>query len=235
MTALLPTATTTTTIPPITTTTNPAAATAAATVANNTEIASNFTTFLQLLTTQLQNQDPLSPMDTNQFTQQLVEFAGVEQQMQTNSTLSTLVSLQQSAQTTQALSLVGANVVVNGTTAQLANSQATWMLNSTQPATATITITAPSGQTAFSATGAINSGAQPFTWNGVGNDGTTWPAGNYTLTATAVSASGQTVPITTQVEGKVNSVDLTQTPPVLVIGGQNYTINDIQQIIAPTQ
>ncbi len=226
----------TTIIPPVTTTTNPNAN--AATVANavdNTEIASNFTTFLQLLTTQLKNQDPLSPMDTNQFTQQLVEFAGVEQQMKTNTTLSTLVSLQQSAQTSQALTLVGANVVVNGTTAQLANGQATWMLNATQPATATVTITAPNGQTAFSTTGAINSGAQPFTWNGVGNDGTTWPVGNYTLTATAVSASGQTVPITTQVEGKVNSVDLTQTPPVLSIGGQNYTINDIQQIIAPSQ
>src|SRR5580704_10517532 len=128
---------------------------AAAAAANSPEIASNFTTFLQLLTTQLQNQDPLSPMDTNQFTQQLVEFAGVEQQMQTNSTLSTLVSLQQSAQTTQALSLVGATVVVNGTTAQLANGQAAWMLNSTQPATATITITAPNGQTAYSGTGAI--------------------------------------------------------------------------------
>src|SRR5580704_2655101 len=106
MTSILPTATTTTTVPAITTTTNPAAATAAATAADNTEIASNFTTFLQLLTTQLQNQDPLSPMDTNQFTQQLVEFAGVEQQMQSNDSLSTLVSLQQSAQSTQALSRV---------------------------------------------------------------------------------------------------------------------------------
>jgi flagellar basal-body rod modification protein FlgD len=236
MTTILPNPTTTTTIPPVTTTTNPNAN--AATVANavdNTEIASNFTTFLQLLTTQLKNQDPLSPMDTNQFTQQLVEFAGVEQQMKTNTTLSTLVSLQQSAQTSQALTLVGANVVVNGTTAQLANGQATWMLNATQPATATVTITAPSGQTAFSTTGAINSGSQPFTWNGVGNDGTTWPAGNYTLTATAVTASGQSTPVTAQVEGRVNSVDLTQTPPVLSIGGQNYTINDIQQIIAPSQ
>jgi flagellar basal-body rod modification protein FlgD len=126
-------------------------------------------------------------------------------------------------------------VVVNGTTAQLANGQAAWMLNSTQPATATITITAPNGQTAYSGTGAINSGSQPFTWNGTGNDGTVWPAGNYTLTATAVSASGQSTPITTQVEGSVSSVDLTQTPPALVIGGKNYTINDIQQIIAPGQ
>lgn len=221
----------TTIVPPITTTNNPAAATTSA--LDNTEIASNFTTFLQLLTTQLKNQDPLSPMDTNQFTQQLVEFAGVEQQMKTNDTLSTLVTLQQSAQTSQALSLVGATVVVNGTTAQLINNKATWALNATQPATATITITAPSGATVFTGTGPINAGSQTYTWNGVGNDGNTWPAGNYTLTATAVTASGQSTTVTTQVEGQVSSVDLTKTPPVLAIGGQNYTINDIQRILAP--
>ena len=180
----------------VTSAANPAASVSSA-LGNSTEIASNFTTFLQLLTTQLKNQDPLSPMDTNQFTQQLVEFAGVEQQMKTNDTLSTLVSLQQSAQTTQALSLVGATVVVNGTTAQLANGSAVWSLSATQPATATITITAPSGQTVYSTSGTVNPGNQIFTWDGVGNDGTTWPAGNYTLTATAVTAAGQSTTITT--------------------------------------
>jgi flagellar basal-body rod modification protein FlgD len=220
-----------TTVSPVTSASNPAASVSSA--VNNTEIASNFTTFLQLLTTQLQNQDPLSPMDTNQFTQQLVEFAGVEQQMTTNDTLATLVSLQQSAQTSQALSLVGATVVVNGTTAQLANGQATWSLTATQPATATVTITAPSGQTVYTATGAVNVGSQPFTWNGVGSDGTTWPAGNYTLTATAVTASGQSTTITSQVEGQITSVDLTQTPPLLAMGGQNYKVTDIQRIVVP--
>ncbi|MGH6663634.1 MAG: FlgD immunoglobulin-like domain containing protein, partial [Pseudolabrys sp.] len=72
----------------------------------------------------------------------------------------------------------------------MANGQASWSLNATQPATATVTITAPSGVTAYTATGAVNPGAQTFTWNGVGNDCTQWPVGNYTLTATAVSASG---------------------------------------------
>ena len=222
----------TTIIPPVTSATNPAGAVSSA-LNNTTEIASNFTTFLQLLTTQLQNQDPLSPMDTNQFTQQLVEFAGVEQQMKTNDTLSTLVSLQQSAQTTQALSLVGATVVVNSNTAQLANGQATWSLTATQPATATVTITAPSGQTVYTATGAVNAGSQPFTWNGVGSDGTTWPAGNYTLTATAVTASGQSTTVTSQVEGQITSVDLSQTPPALAMGGQNYKLTDIQRIVVP--
>ena len=221
----------TTTIPPVTSASNPTGSVSGA--LDNTEIASNFTTFLQLLTTQLKNQDPLSPMDTNQFTQQLVEFAGVEQQMKTNDTLSTLVSLQQSAQTSQALSLVGATVVVNGSTGQLANGKATWALNATQPATATITITAPSGATVYTGTGPISAGSQTYTWNGVGTDGNTWPPGNYTLTATAVTASGQPATVTTQVEGQISSVDLSQTPPALTMGGQNYTINDIQRIIAP--
>ncbi len=101
----------------------PTTAPASSSTVDNTEIASNFTTFLQLLTTQLQNQNPLIRPDTNQFTQQLVQFAQVEQQMKTNDSLSTLVSLQQTAQSTSALALVGATVVVNGATAQLANSQ----------------------------------------------------------------------------------------------------------------
>ncbi len=70
---------------------------------NSNTLASNFTTFLQLLTTQLKNQNPLDPLDTNQFTQQLVQFAQVEQQLKSNDQLATLVSLQQAVQQTQAL------------------------------------------------------------------------------------------------------------------------------------
>src|SRR5512144_2453930 len=76
-------------------------------------IAGNFQTFLTLLTTQLQNQNPLDPLDTNQFTQQLVQFASVEQELKTNDQLTTLVSLQQTAQSTQALTFVGKTAVVD--------------------------------------------------------------------------------------------------------------------------
>src|ERR1700749_1825902 len=99
---------------------------AAANALANTQIAGNFQSFLQLLTTQLQNQNPLSPLDTNQFTQQLVEFAGVQQQINTNSSLQTLVSLQQTAQSTQALQFVGKTAVVSGNVNSLTNSSATW-------------------------------------------------------------------------------------------------------------
>src|SRR5262245_20824702 len=102
----------------------------------NTPLADNFQTYLTLLTTQLQNQNPLDPLDTNQFTQQLVQFAQVEQQLKANDQLATLVSLQQTAQTTQALNFVGATAVVDGSTTALANGSARWTINAPKPVTA---------------------------------------------------------------------------------------------------
>src|SRR5215472_17713927 len=113
------------------------------------QIAGNFQSFLLLLTTQLQNQNPLSPLDTNQFTQQLVEFAGVQQQLNTNDSLATLVSLQQTAQSTQALEFVGKTAVVNGSTATLTNGGATWELDIPSASNVDITITSSTGQTVF--------------------------------------------------------------------------------------
>ena len=213
--------------------TTTAASSVSSALNGNTEIASNFTTFLKLLTTQLQNQDPLSPMDTNQFTQQLVEFASVEQQMKSNDSLSTLVSLDQAAQSTTALNLVGATVVVDGSTTQLTGGKATWSLNVTKPATATITIKDSTGQTAYTSSFGVNAGAQNFVWDGRGNNGTQWPDGSYTMTATATDASGQTTAVSTQIQARVDSVDLTQNPPLLSINGQNYTVNQLQKIVAP--
>src|SRR5258708_18077375 len=103
-------------------------------------IADNFQTFLTLLTTQLQNQNPLDPLDTNQFTQQLVQFAGIEQQMKGNDALASLVSIEKSTQSTQALVYVGQNVAVDGSTAQF-DTSATWNMNAPQAASATISIT----------------------------------------------------------------------------------------------
>jgi len=195
------------------------------------QIAGNFQSFLQLLTTQLQNQNPLDPLDTNQFTQQLVEFAGVQQQLNTNSSLSTLVSLQQSAQATQALTFVGKTATVSGSTTTMTNSQASWNLDIPSNCTMTVTISNGSGQTVFTGNYSATKGnGQPFSWNGKGNDGTQWPDGQYKLTATAQDSSGNNVAVSTDVQGVVSSVDLTQTPPMLTINGQTFTINQIKGI-----
>jgi flagellar basal-body rod modification protein FlgD len=198
----------------------------------SSQIAGNFQSFLQLLTVQLQNQNPLSPLDTNQFTQQLVEFAGVQQQLNTNDSLATLVSLQQANQASQALGFVGKTAVVNGNTASLTNSQATWQLDIASNSTVNISIASSTGQTVFTGKFPASAGNnQPFNWNGRGNDGTLLPDGTYKLTATATDSAGNSVAVKTQVEGVVSSVDLTQSPPLLSIGGQTFTVNQIQSIV----
>jgi flagellar basal-body rod modification protein FlgD len=194
-------------------------------------LAGNFQTFLTMLTTQLQNQNPLDPLDTNQFTQQLVQFASVEQQLKTNDELASLVSLQQATQATQALGFVGKTAVVDGNTTALSNSSAAWQLNVPTTSTVNISIANSKGQTVFTGTYSANAGDnQPFTWNGQGNDGTQWPDGLYTMTATAADSSGNSVAVSTQVGGTVSSVDLTQTPPLLSINGQSYTISQVKRI-----
>jgi flagellar basal-body rod modification protein FlgD len=197
----------------------------------NATLAGNFQTFLTLLTTQLQNQNPLDPLDTNQFTQQLVQFAGVEQQLKTNDQLTSLVALQQTAQSTQALGFVGKTAVVDGATTKLTNSAATWTLGVASNSNVAITIANSTGQNVFSGTYPVTAGDnQAFTWDGKGNDGTQWPDGKYTLTATAADASGNAVGVSTQIQGVVNSVDLTQSPPLLSINGQTYTVSQIKSI-----
>jgi flagellar basal-body rod modification protein FlgD len=195
-------------------------------------LAGNFQTFLTLLTTQLQNQNPLDPLDTNQFTQQLVQFAGVEQQLKTNDELSSLVSLQQTAQSTQALGFVGKTATVDGSTTTMTNSSATWNLGVPTNSQVAISITNSTGQTVYSNSYSVNAGSnQAFAWDGKGNDGTQWPDGKYTLTATAADpTTGNAVAVSTQIQGVVSSVDLTQSPPLLSINGQTYTVSQIKSI-----
>ena len=163
-----------------------------------TGIADNFQTFLTLLTTQLQNQNPLDPLDTNQFTAQLVQFAGVEQQLRQNDQLATLVSLEKSAQSTQALGYVGYTVSVDGSKAPYdGTNSAAWTLNAPNDTTAAITITNSAGQTVFSGNYPVTKGKANFTWDGKGNDGTQYPAGYYTI-----NASGSDLQRLTPVSGE---------------------------------
>jgi flagellar basal-body rod modification protein FlgD len=203
------------------------------TTASSTGLADNFQTFLTLLTTQLQNQNPLDPLDTNQFTQQLVQFAGVEQQLKSNEQLKALIAIEKSAQATQALIYVGHTVAVDGSTQQF-NGSATWNLKAERDSTAAITITNSVGQTVYSGNFTLSQGNASFMWDGKGNDGTQWPAGAYKLTATAKDSAGKDVAIATEIQGIVDSVDLSATPALLSIGGENYTTDQIRRVIRPT-
>ena len=204
------------------------ATTGSATAVDGDTLAKNFSQFLTLLTTQLKNQNPLDPLDTNQFTQQLVQFS---QQLKQNDQLATLVSLQKTAQSTAALGFVGETVVVDGSTASLASGQANWSLNVSKPATVTINIRNSTGQNVFSGSYTMQAGVNDFTWDGKSTNGTQWPSGNYTMTVTAKDTSGQSISLPTEVEGLVNSADLTKNPPVLSVAGQDFTLDKVKRVV----
>ena len=201
--------------------------------ANKASLAGNFDTFLRILTTQLKNQNPLDPLDTNQFTQQLVQFAGVEQQINMNQQLTPLVALQKATQTNSAMSFLGSTATVDGTTTKLTNGAASWSFAVDKPSTATINIKSSNGALAYSGSYPLTPGAQNFNWDGRGNNGAKWPDGDYTITVTAKDASGATVAVSTEIRGTVDSVDLTQNPPVLKIGGQSFSLDRIKQVVRP--
>src|SRR3954463_3014533 len=114
------------------------------------QLSSNFDTFLTLLTTQLKNQDPTSPMDSNQFTQQLVQFSQVEQQIQTNTNLDNLIKQGSSMAGSYATAYLGKTVSVTNGQASLAGGAANWNYTLGAAASeATLTVTNQAGRVVF--------------------------------------------------------------------------------------
>lgn len=197
-------------------------------------IAGNFQMFLQLLTTQLKNQDPTSPLDTNQFTQQLVQFASVEQQLKTNSNLDALVALNKSSQATSALSFVGASVVADGASTEYKDGVAVWNVTSPSVAAADISVLDSNGNTVWTDKQTLAQGIQSYAWNGRTSTGQLAPEGSYTIQITALDGAGAPVKTSTDFSGTVSGVDLTGDQPLLLVGSTYLTINQIKGVVRPT-
>jgi flagellar basal-body rod modification protein FlgD len=213
MTTVAPTVPTTT----ATSTAAPAAASASGSAAQ--QLSGNFDTFLQLLTTQLQNQDPMNPMDSNQFTQELVEFSGVEQQIDTNTNLQSLISLTQSNAGSSAVSYLGKTVTVTNGSAPLQDGEANWTYALGADATSTsLSVTNSSGQVVYTQPGETSAGQQSFSWDGTDANGNQQPDGVYTLSVTALASDGSAVQTAVASKGVVDEVNLTGTTPLLMIG-----------------
>lgn len=170
-------------------------------------IASSYTTFMSLLTAQLKNQDPLSPMDTNNFTQQLVQMTGVQQQLLSNQLLKQLVTAAANGGVGDAISLIGKTVTAPGDQAKLSDGKAVWNYElGKDAASATLTVTDENGKVMW--TGAapeLGKGEHAFTWDGKGTyDGT--EGKTYTLKIEARDASGLNVATATYIRGVANSV-----------------------------
>lgn len=145
-------------------------------------IAQNFETFLTLLTTQLRNQNPLDPLDTNQFTQQLVQFTEVEQSVKMNENLQTLNQLAAATTITNAVGYIGKHVTASGTASTLSQGTAAWQfeLADDSPST-TFTIYDSTGQIVSTETRSAPAGENLYVWKGETNSGQMAPDGGYTL------------------------------------------------------
>jgi flagellar basal-body rod modification protein FlgD len=195
-------------------------------------IAGNFDTFLQLLTTQLQNQNPMDPLDTNQFTQQLVQFSSVEQQLKTNDLLTTLVSANTASIVSASAGYLGAQITADGSTTTLADGKASWSLTASKPAAkATFSVIDPTtGATVYTRTGAIAAGPSSFTWEGRTDDGSLYTAGSYKLKIDATDAAGQPVTVSTEISGTVDAVDLSGDTPLLKIGEISVALDKVKTL-----
>ena len=195
----------------------------------STTLSGNFNTVLTLLTAQLKNQDPTSPLDTNQFTQQLVQYSTVEQQINTNANLTTLIDLNRASSLYQASAMVGHQVGVTSSQLALQDGAASlqFTLGTAQPVE--IAISDASGAAVYKGTVQGNAGSNAWTWNGVNSSGKSLADGAYTVSVTAAAGSKAAVPFT--VLGRATGITMSGTTPVLSLGQLGVPMSAVQSIV----
>lgn len=194
--------------------------TTSTTATSQARLSQNFDTFLQLLTTQLRNQDPTQPMDANQFTQQLVQYSQVEQQLATNSKLDQLLSSFQTNQTTTALGYLGTTVRYDSSVVVPTSTGASWNLTVPETGQYTVRIRDSNGNLVRETTADFASGsAQQFAWDGKRSDGQPLGTGAYTMELFR-SNGRDLAQLAVTNTGQVTAVDTSTGSPRVTVGGQ---------------
>lgn len=221
-------------------TTNSAASTDGLTKSqqNEAKLKDDINQFLQLLVTQLQNQDPLQPMDATQFTQQLVQFASVEQQIYQNSNLEKILDATHASQVSNLAGFLGKTVEGTSDSFNLDNGSATFSYELLGKAsTNTLVITDASGKSVFSTKGQTTEGRYEFTWDGKDDLGNQLPDGQYSINVAAQDAAGGAVDYKTTVFGRVTSAGADQGEVTLHMGDVSLPLGMVLSIVetpAPT-
>ena len=200
--------------------------------ANGNTIAENFDAFLQLLTTQLQNQNPLDPLDTNQFMQELVQFSSVEQQLKTNDYMEKLLATLSGQANSAVVSYLGKTVTADNSTAEYSNGSAEWNFDLARGAeTITVSVRDRDGTVVYEERLAGGeAGTYTFTWDGTTSDGKTATNGNYTISIDARDEDGNKVDASTDFTGTVTEIDLSGDEPMVSIEGKWVKLSSIRSI-----
>ncbi len=188
------------------------------------KLADNFDDFLTLLTTQLQNQDPLSPTDSTEFTNQLVSFTQVEQSIASNQNLEALINLQsigqQNNEATILINYLGKTIGSNLNIAGLKDGEATWNMEFGAAADEVVySVYDASGNKVYTINDndGVAKGEHSFTWDGTINGGGAAPEGTYFLAAEAKTDGGSDVEVAFNFKGVATSAETVNGVPVLMV------------------
>ncbi len=184
-------------------------------------IADNFNSFLTMLTTQLQNQDPTAPMDTDTFTSELATFAGVQQQVNTNTNLNTLISLNQDSQVTSDGGLVGQTANFTGTQIPLQSGAASISFTTGSAEPIAIAVTDASGAVVRTVQETSNAGTNTWNWNGEDDAGNKLADGAYGIAVQTQDASGNVTAVPFTATGTITGVSKSSTGSVLLQMGSD--------------
>lgn len=199
--------------------------------ASKDQLAADMNQFLKLLTSQLANQDPLSPMDSTEFTNQLVQYANVEQNIQTNENLENLISVQQAAMTLSSANYIGKTITAATTALPLQDGSATFAYEFEQvPEAASIQIVNSQGTVVKTITPELSKGSHTVTWDGKNDYGVQQDDGGYTVRISAADAEEKTIDSTVVVTGKVTGVSVYGGDVTLKMGGASTSLSNIQSI-----
>lgn len=204
---------------------------------SSAQLASDFDDFLVLLTTQLQNQDPLSPMDSTEFTNQLVNFAGVEQQINANQKLDSLVSLGLGTGFSSSLGYVGKNVSYLSSETNFDGTHAVeidYAITGGVSTDTTINILDESGRIVLSEKVSDDDSVENFTWDGKDADGIVQPAGTYSVRVDALDANNNPLTTSTVVTGRVNGIETQNGTTFLLVGQRAVSIGNVINVSEPT-
>jgi flagellar basal-body rod modification protein FlgD len=206
------------------------AATGAA--ASNTRLAGDFNTFLTLLTTQLQNQSPTDPLDANQMTNQLVQFASVEQQIAMNQNLERLIGLQQASQLTASAPLMGRRVEVEADQLPLQNGRGEVRLPVAGTARyAEITVSDSTGRALRQQFVELGSAPTAWNWDGRDTSGRTLTDGTYRVSVAGRGVNGEAVALPFTVAGTVTGAEQRSGTLSLSIGGLAVGFDKVRRLI----
>ncbi|MEO0410680.1 MAG: flagellar hook capping FlgD N-terminal domain-containing protein [Pseudomonadota bacterium] len=188
--------------------------------AASTQLTDDFDQFLTLLTTQLQNQDPLEPMDSSEFTNQLVQFTSVEQQIATNTNLESLIATMSLQSDGALLGYLGKEVVAQTPLVSMSDGAAKWYYDLATPAEATtLSIRDSSGQLVAQTEGSTDAGIHELQWDGKDLSGNQLPDGVYTLEIEAVTADGLGIGTTSYTKGIATELDQAGPNTRITVGG----------------